>query len=177
MMAEQCANYEFSKEHLDSCQHPIVTHKENSKRYYIGDKTRQYRVGKLEYDHDYYKGNDEAADCIFYTCSKLQGSSLKVAVVVELKGRHVEDAFSQIVATLNREKDSILRGYVILARVVSEGPTKTVQGSPKKRKLIAELIKINSKQGYPEIPSRVLFDIASKEKNEDIRLLYSWITS
>ena len=107
-MAEKCTNYEFSKKHLDSCRYSIATCKENSKKYSIGDKKRQYRLGKLKYDGGYYRGNEEAADFIFYTCSNLKDNSLKVAVVVELKGRHVEKAFPQIVATLNREKDSIL---------------------------------------------------------------------
>lgn len=176
-MAEKCTNYEFSKKHLDSCQYSIATCKENSKKYSIGDKKRQYRLGKLKYDGGYYKGNEEAADFIFYTCSNLKDNPLKVAVVVELKGRHVEKAFPQIVATLNREKDSILLGYVILARVVSEGPTRTVEDSSKRRKLITELLKINSRRGYPKIPSNVLLEISSKEKKDEIRLLYSGIAS
>lgn len=174
-MTEKCANYEFSKEHLDGCHHPIATCRENSKKYSIGDEKRQYRVGKLKYDGCYYTGEDEAADFIFYTCSKLQDSPLKVAVVVELKGRHVEKAFSQIIATLNREKNSILRGYVITARVVSEGATKLVENSPSRKNLVAMLSRINRERGYAQLSSKILFDISSKEKKEDIKILYSSI--
>ena len=57
------------------------------------------------------------ADYVIRTCPQ-PDSSHKVALIIELKGRHVEEAYKQITATLNREKARLLRGYLVLARIV-----------------------------------------------------------
>ena len=173
-MPRLCPNRDFSNNELGGCpQCACASCKENQRKYSLENDGR-YRIGKLKYDSGFYDGDEgeKSSDFIFFTCDT-QGTQ-KVAIVVELKGGHLEVSYKQLIATLKREQNGILKGYAVVMRSVPKR-TKRVSLDAKNRDiLISTLTDINKKLGY-KISSKVLYCVSSGEKSEKLSTIYSGI--
>lgn len=173
-MPRLCHNKDFSDNELGGCpQCACASCQKNQRKYSLENDCRKYRIGKFKYDNSLNNGqNEQSADFIFFTCDT-QGTQ-KVAIVVELKGGHLEESYDQLIATLKREQNGILKGYAVVMRSVPKG-TKRVSLDAKNRDiLISMLTDINKKLGY-KFSSKVLYCVSSGAKNEKLSTIYSGI--
>lgn len=171
-MPRPCPNQDFSNNKLDGCpQCACASCKENQRKYSLENDGR-YRIGKLKYDSGFYDGDEgeKSSDFIFFTCDT-QGTQ-KVAIVVELKGGHLEESYDQLIATLNREQNRLLKGYVVVMRSVPKRAKKIALKAEERDKLISTLTDINKKLGY-KVSSKALYSISSGEKSEELSTVYS----
>lgn len=171
-MPHPCPNHDFSNNKLGGCpQCACASCKENQRKNSLENDCRKYRIGKFKYDNGLNNGqNEQSADFIFFTCDT-RGTQ-KVAIVVELKGGHLEESYDQLIATLNREQNRLLKGYVVVMRSVPKRAKKISLKEKDREKLISTLTKINKKLGYT-VPSKVLYSVSSGEKSEELSIVYS----
>ena len=175
-MGSVCDNHDFSEQYLGGCPNKkIETCSEKGRVYSIEDTMQRFRIGKLRYDNYYYKGQGKASDYIFFTCSKTKdGSPLKIAIVVELKGHHTEKSYDQLIETLEREKDGILFSYVVITRSILQGITKAALNAPARERLIRLLTGINKMRGYT-LKSKILHVISNGKPSESLYAIYESI--
>lgn len=132
-------NHEHMQEFCIRCSCPIISCEENNRSYKL-QKDDGYRVCIVKYDDEYCDSQHiigTRADILLFSCRD-KIDKCKIAIIIELKGRNIRHAQDQIIQTLKREENNVLREYVVVARIVPTSVPRAHQNIIMLNKLLAQ---------------------------------------
>ena len=87
------------------------------------------KVRKIQVDGCLFKDSDACKRCdyMFEVFENANAEKIGLVLYLELKGSHIEDAYAQLVATIDKfhveHKGAIKQCYIVSSRVPSAGPS------------------------------------------------------